>query len=121
MIVTPLPMVEEAGIVNGVNGWVLPFNMGAIPVEDIAKGLKQFKYTPLPDRYDELLAPGKPEYEEDLTRMVTVQHLINYFDLELKQNMITGQTHETYYPRAAMLEAKGFVIILGDTDDISVG
>lgn len=121
VIVTPLPMVEEAGIKNGVNGFVLPFEMDKIPVEDIAKGLKRFKYTPLPDRYEELLAPGKPDYELDFNRKVTVQHLINYFDLELKQNMITGRTHETNYPRAAMLEAKGFVIITGDANDISVG
>lgn len=121
VIVTPLPMIDEAKIIDGVNGFVLPFEMDKIPVEKIAKGLKPFKYTPLPDPYNELLAPGKPDYELDIDKMVMVQHLINYYDLELQQNMITGQRHATNYPRAAMLEAKGFVIILGDADDTSVG
>lgn len=113
-IVTPLPMVEEAGIKNGVNGFVLPFEMDDIPIEAIAKGLPKFEYTPHPDRYRELLAPGKPNYDEYKDRDVVVQHLINYFDLELQENMITGRRHITKYPRAAMLEAKGFVIIVGD-------
>ena len=114
VIVTPLPMVDEAGIKDGKNGFVLPFDMSDIPVEKIAKGLPKFKYTPHPDRYNELLAPGKPTYEEYRDRDVVVQHLINYFDLELQQNVVAGQRHVTKYPRAAMLEGKGFVIIVGD-------
>ena len=114
VIVTPLPMVEEAGIKNGVNGFVLPFDMKEIPVEEIAKGLPKFDYTPHPDRYEELLAPGKPSFDTDKDRIVEVTHLINYFDLELQENVIAGRTHTTKYPRAAMLEAKGFVIITGD-------
>lgn len=114
VIITPLPLISDMDIRDGVNGFILPFGMDNIPAEKIARGLKGFRYTPQPDPYEKLLEPGKPDYEEDIRRSVEIKHLINYFDLELQQMCITGQTHYTNLPRARMLEAKGFVIIIGD-------
>lgn len=117
VIITPLPMIEEAKIKDGVNGFVLPFDLREMEdstIERIADRLPHFDYEPLPDRYPELLSPGQPDYKQDLTKTVRVKHLINYFDLELQRNCLFGDIHETNYPRAAMLEAKGFVCILGD-------
>lgn len=114
VIITPLPLVTDMRIENGVNGWILPFEMDKVPVQEIYKGLPKFDYTPNEDRYGELLAPGEPQYEKEKELVVTVKHLKTYLDLELNQTVFPGTTHETKLPRARMLASGGLVEILGD-------
>lgn len=114
VIVTPLPLVKDMKIEDGVNGFVLPFEMDRIPVEQIYSGLRKFTYEPQPDRYEELLEPGKPDYEKEKEMIVTVRHLQTYLDLELNKMVLTGETHETKLPRARMLRDGGLVEIEGD-------
>lgn len=111
VICTPLPMIRDINLKDGVNGFVLPFDMSEIPAEKIAKGLKSFTYQPNEDIYCEILAKGSPGYTLDRSRTVTVRHLINYFDIELQKNVVHGETHATNLARALMLEAKNFVRI----------
>lgn len=116
VIITPLPLIDDMGIEDGVNGYILPFDMN-LPegtVEKIANEIPVFEYTPKPDRYEELLAEGKPDYMKDRNKMVIVQHKLNYFDLELNRMCMFGDTHQTNYPRALMLENKGLVTIMGE-------
>lgn len=101
VIVTDFKVIHEIGVVDGVNGWVLPMDMHRIPIDDIYKGLKKFKYTPPADRWGELLVPGK--CDEDSNRIVKVKCKRVYWDLEFKREMAYGEEWEVPMSRADKL------------------
>jgi len=107
VIVTDLPSNPDSQVVNGVNAWVLPFDMSEIPIEKIVKGLKRFKYQPREDRWGEILAEGKSTWQEEKNNKVTVAALTRYLDLELDQIFEPGETHECSWERMQDLEQKG--------------
>ena len=92
VIVTGFNVVHELGVKNGVNGFILPFDMSEIPVNEIYKGLKKFKYEPLEDNWGSLLLPAPPDYEEQMKRIVTVRSKREFYDLE--RNKLTGAGEE---------------------------
>ena len=53
-------------------------------MKKMKKPLK-FKFEPVKDGYDKLLAKGKSIYQEELKTMVEVQCINKYHDLELKR------------------------------------
>jgi glycosyltransferase involved in cell wall biosynthesis len=55
VIVTPIPCFEEMGIKSGVNGYILPFNMKDIPINDIYENIPKFEFKAPKDIYDKLL------------------------------------------------------------------
>ena len=114
VIITPLPVRYELQVKDGVNGIVLPFEMDEIPVERIVKGLKKFRYTPQPDRWNELLLPGKGDYVYDPDREVTVRSRILYQDLQLGRLVKQDEVLRMPYPRALELEDRRWVSIIGD-------
>ena len=107
VIVTPLPVNPELQVKDGVNAIVVPFDMSEIPVDRIVKGVKKFKYTPQPDRWDEILLPGESSWPEEREKGVTVQATVRYLDLELDQIFEAGQTHVCSWERMLDLEEKG--------------
>ena len=111
VIVTDFPVAQEIGVIDGVNGFVLPFNMENIPTNAIYKGLKKFKYTAPEDRWGELLLPAPPDYKEEMKRMVKVRCKKIYFDLEEKQMMDPGYEWSIPLERAEMLFDMGLVDI----------
>lgn len=83
VITTPCPAFLEIGIKDRENGFVLDYDMKDIPVKEIYKGLPKFKYEPPKDRWGELLEEGKSTYKEDYKKMVEVQCIKKYNDIEL--------------------------------------
>lgn len=66
VICTDMPIVKELGIKNGVNGFVLPFDMKNIPIKKIyEKNLKGFNYTPPKDEIEKYLFKGETTYLEE--------------------------------------------------------
>ena len=112
VIVTPWPCIKDLGVIDGVNAFVLPFDMSEIPVDRIYKGLKKFKYDIRPDRYDEYLSPGKGDYEKEKAQMVDVRCTHVYYDLLLKKNQIPGDVQTVTRERAEMLEDLNLVEII---------
>ena len=98
VIVTEFPSAFEMGIENGKNGFILPFDMSDLPLQEIYKGVKRFKYEPKQDAWGEILAPGKGNYEEEKNRPVKVRCTRYYFDIALNayQNpgMVQGVSRE---------------------------
>lgn len=112
VICTALPVAEEQGVVNGKTGFILPFDMSSIPVEEIYKGLKKFKVTPRESHYDEILSPGKSDYEYDSNGTTTIRVLTNFFDLERNCMSIQGTQYEVTHKRAAYLEDLNLVEVV---------
>ena len=107
VIVTPLQVLDELGVQEGVNAFVLPFDMSEIPVEAITKGLKRFKYKAPADRWAELLIDGESTWPAERENSVTVEATQRYRDIELDRILDKGTQQTVTRQRAATLEALG--------------
>lgn len=112
VIVTPCPVFEEIGVKDGVNGFILPFDMGRIPVKEIQKRLPPFEYEMLPDNWSEILADGSSSYKAlgEGEGMVSVK-VVRPFDTEEGRRTVQGEIITIDRPRAARLIEKGFVVL----------
>lgn len=111
VIVTDFKVVHEIGVKNGYNGYILPMDMSKIPLAGIKKGLKKFTYTPLEDRWSELLVKGEVA-ERDPDEIVKVRSFQIYFDLDMNRTVMAKEEFETRRLRAEYLEAMDLVEIL---------
>ena len=80
VIVTPIPCFEEMGIKSGVNGYVLPFNMKDIPINDIYENIPEFTFKAPKDIYDKLLIKEPSTY--DPSKTIDATCIKSYIDLE---------------------------------------
>lgn len=103
VIITDLPSAGDMQVLDGVNGFILPFDMSNIPVERIYKGLKKFKYTPRDDIWGELLAPGAGDYEEEKKQPVKIRTRCYYYDIVLERHMAVGEEQIVSVERADKL------------------
>lgn len=79
VIVTPIPSFKEMGVKSGINGYILPFDMKDIPIEDIyTKVPKNFEFTAPKDIYDKLLLKGKKTYNGE--KQVYVRAIKSFYD-----------------------------------------
>lgn len=112
VIVTDFPVAHEIGVQNGKNGWILPMDMNNLPIDDICKGVKKFKYTPLEDKWGELLLPVPPTYDDEMNEKVWVTCKRVYLDLEFNRTMEYGEEWECTRRRAETLFDLGLVDII---------
>ena len=78
-IVRNLPIWEEIGLKDRENSFILNFDMSEIPVMEIYKGLKEFKYTPPKSDWCKYL-DNNGKY--DANKLVSVKCKKSYTDLE---------------------------------------
>ena len=112
VIVTEFNVIREIGVIDGVNGFVLPFGMENLPIDKIKKGLKKFKYTPLEDRWGELLLPVPPDYEEQMNQIVTVRCKRIFLDLQRDQMVNADEEWQVTRRRAEVLQDLGVIDII---------
>jgi len=109
VIATDCPVFTELGLINGVNGFILDFDLKEVPIKEIYKGLPKFTYKPKEDSWKNYLAKGKSTYQKDLKTMVKVQCIVKYTDIELKQTKEIGDIYKINKIRAEELTELGFV------------
>lgn len=73
VIVTPCDSFKEIGVVDGVNGIVLDFDMNNIDTDRIYNSEFNFKYNPPKDMYNKLLGNKKSNYINDNNKQVVVR------------------------------------------------
>ena len=72
-ITTPIPSVIEIGATKE-NGYILPYDMSEIPVEDIYNKIPKFTYTPPKDIWDKLLDHTPSNYNpNDIVEVVALR------------------------------------------------
>ena len=79
VIVTECPVFKEIGV-NKSNGFILDFDLSNVPIDEIYKGLPEFKYTPKKDTWDKILAKGKSTYEEEKSKRYLVRATRYYLE-----------------------------------------
>lgn len=102
VIVTDFKVVHEIGVVNGKNGFILPMDMKNLPIDAIYKGVRKFQYTPLEDKWGELLLPGEGDIDNP-DAPVKIQCKKVYWDIELQREMNYGEVWEVPAKRADKL------------------
>ena len=121
IIITDVPVATEMGIKNRENGFILPFDMQDIPIQEIYKGLPRFKYTPKPDDWMDILAPGESTYEKDKNAPVTVECTKTYYDTELKRRVFKGEKYEATLVRSYALIDADVAKLISLKEDVSYG
>ena len=112
VIVTDLPSNPDSQVVDGVNGWVLPFDMSEIPVEKIVRGLKKFRYEPREDRWGDILLPSVSTWAEERAQGVTVEATCRFQDLEAGCIREKGESWACSRVRGEDLEKKGLAVMI---------
>ena len=112
VICTPISVAEEQGIIDGVTGFIIPFDVSEVPVQRIQNGLKKFQYTPRESHYDTVLSPGKSTYDEDMAVPVETVSIRTFFDIQLNRIVQPKEQITMKRGRAEFLEDGGFVTIL---------
>ena len=77
IITTPLPYLEEIGVKDGINSYIVEFNCSNIDnVAERMKNIPKFEFKKLEDIYNKLLTKKKSKYEEEI--MIEVEALDTY-------------------------------------------
>lgn len=108
VIVTDLPCLWDLGVENGKNAFILPFDMSNVPIQEIYKGLPPFEYTPHPDRWGEILAPGENTYKEERKQLREVKCIKRYYDVAIKREIMAGEILTMSIERADIVCLGGF-------------
>lgn len=108
VIVTDCPVFREIGVVDGKNGFVVPFDMSNIPVEKIQKGLPKFEYKPKEDTWGDVLVKGESQYQRDMKTKVKIIATKRYYDLELDKQIEIGDVTEVSKVRADYIIESGY-------------
>lgn len=113
VIVTPFESAGEMGIVDGENGYIVPFDMGF----DVTRLLNvpQFEYIYDNDtiikQWRKILGDTIPTRSYEPDRMVQVAVIMDYTDIELNRPLHVGEKLLMREDRAEYLSTQGFVSI----------
>ena len=108
VIVTDCPVFRELGVKDGVNGFILPFDMSEIPLEKIAKGVKKFTYKAPEDLWEDALLSGPSTYLEEMQIQITLECTRMFWDMEENRMRNEGEIFTTNKPRADAILATGW-------------
>ena len=110
VVCTPFPFLDEIGVENGLNAWILKFDLSNL--NEVVKNMKSkklnFKFKMKEDIYDELLSHAPSHFEEDKTMKVKVEALdtysnFNVIDSELGRVPKAGEQFEVTKERLNIL------------------
>jgi len=116
VIVTPLPYLEEIGVKDGVNAYIMNFDCNNIDhiVQNIKK-VPKFKFEHLEDKYADILAKGKSRYEEEKEMEVRVRALQRFEGIKDAERDVypkAGDEWVTSYERAEYLLSNAVIEIV---------
>lgn len=107
VIVTNWPCLKELGVTEEY-GFILPFDMKNIPIQDIYTKKFNFKYEAKQDCWGDILAPGASTYKDEInsTYLVSAKDVYEYYntkDSGLGRVPNQGDTWEVSYDRLQVL------------------
>lgn len=113
VIITKIPsLVDEMGVKNGENGFVLDFDLSNININEIYKSCLNFKYEPNKNTWNKYLVKSESTYKKDLKTNKKIKCIKKYFDLELNKYQEVDEIYKVNKIRAEELEQLGLIEIL---------
>lgn len=119
VIVTDMPVIKEIGVENGVNGFIVDFDMQNVPVDEIYAGLKFESYKPINDGWDKIMAKGKSTYKKEREESVKIKVIQEYFDLQLNKTIKANELLVVERNRGEYLEGLGLAKVLDDANGVN--
>lgn len=125
IIVTPLPYLEEIGVKDGVNAYIMDFNCDNVyEVANKLKNKPKFIFKRLEDKYKDILIESESHYEggEKMYKVrATDKYKINdIIDTELGCVPEPGKEWEVDEDRKNLLLENGYIEVIGETKVIEV-
>lgn len=106
VIVTPFETVEELGVIDGVNGYIVPFDMD-FNVNKLRRIPSPFSYVynnkEIIEQWRELLGNSKPKHNYKPEDVVLVEVVQKYDDIMLQRTMMPGDRFKVFEGRAVRL------------------
>lgn len=92
VIVCPFPSAIEMGVVNGQNGYIVPFDMtfDVHCLQDVPQFTYDYDNAKIVSQWKQILKPGKRP-NRPKQNFVTVKVCSPYYDIELKRDMRQGE------------------------------
>ena len=110
VITTPLPVLEEIGVQDGANGYIVPFDMD-FDVEKLLD-IPSFKYAynnrTIVLHWKKLLGNTKPTHSYKPEEAVNVRITRHYSDIELQKDVYPGEVYPMRKERAEQIERVGY-------------
>ena len=109
VICTPFPSIKDLGIIDGVNGYVVPFNMDfdVTRLLDVPKFEYEYDNEALVKKWRDLI--GKPNKKRKEPERVYVKVLKTYKDMDLNMHLNAGSFIYMKPSRVEMLVPMGLV------------
>ena len=117
VICTGFKSAYEMGVIDGVNGYILPFDMDF----DVKKLLNvpkvNFDYDnqSIIDEWREMLGNTKPSHEYKPGKMMMTKVTKEYYDIMLEQQLCKGMEIIMPEHRAKQVKDAGYIEIMGET------
>ena len=116
VITTPLPILDDIGFEEGINGWTVPFDMNNIDniIDNIYNIKLNFNYkydnTPIIEKWRHVLGNTQPlnTYKYTPEKIVKIRIIKTYYDTELKRNVKPQEIIETKSLRADLIVSMGY-------------
>jgi len=116
VIVTPLPYLEEIGVKDGVNSYIMNFDCSNI--DDIVENIQNkpsFQFKKLEDSYKDILAKSKSYYKEEKDMKAKVRALKKFEKIKDAERNVypkEGEEWVTSFERAELLASHNVVEIV---------
>ena len=116
VITTPLPILDDIGFEEGINGWTVPFDMNNIDniIDNIYNIKLNFNYkydnTPIIEKWRHVLGNTQPlnTYKYTPEKIVKIRVIKTYYDTEFKRNIKPQEIIETKSLRAELIVSMGY-------------
>lgn len=116
VIVTPLDQNDEMGIDDGVNGYIVPFEVDGFDMQRL-RNIPTFTYkhdnAAIIKQWKNLIGKSKPLKEVNLDEVSVVRIIKDYNDMELNRIVKAGEVLLMPKDRASLVSEKGMGVIIG--------
>lgn len=115
VICTGFPSAYEMGVIDGVNGYIVPFDMDFDVTKLLTVPKFDFKYDndSIIEDWRKLLGNKKPRRDYEPGKMVMTKVKGDYFDILLQRDVIKGTELIMTMERAQQVRDAGYIEIIG--------
>ena len=120
VLCTPFPSAFEMGIKDGVNGYIIPFDLDfdVTKLKNVPKVKYKYDNDAIYKEWVEILGKEPPRRDYKPPELVLTKIKRNYYDIELCKDVNVGEVYDMRRDRALELVGKGLIIMEGVNGEI---